>query len=428
MPSNPEQLLISSILRDQDYTTAVSHGVAKDHFHSYDEEWDWIERYFIKHRKTPSKTAFREQFPEFQVKSVSDTGHYSEEVRKSHARFAMTSAMRDVADLISQGDIDQAVKTMHKNIVIVSAGLGVTNDGDILEDPSAVLGEVEGRVKRVTERGMAGIPTGFTTLDERTGGPQPGHTWIVGARLGEAKSWTLMKMAVAGLMGGYTVQYDSLEMSRSEVGMRVHAFLASSTGQQVFNNLDLMMGKGFNLSDYQRFVRGLRSKIKEGARLHIADSRRGRTSPLTIASQIERNQPDIVFVDYIGLMAKGGDGGHEAMSNLSAELQIMAKEYYVPLVIAAQLNRNAVGGKEPAGPEDLAESDAIGRDADAVINGRKLSPSVVVQKLVKFRHGRDGFKWYSQFEPGKGIFKEVSYQTAMQLKDKDDDQKDREGA
>jgi hypothetical protein len=119
-----------------------------------------------------------------------------------------------------------------------------------------------------------------------------------------------------------------------------------------------------------------------------------------------------------------GDG-HEGMATLSGELQALSKEYATPLVIAAQLNRNAVG-RDGGGTDTLAESDAIGRDADAVIINKKMSESVVMHRLAKFRHGRDGYKWYSQFQPGKGIFKEVSYQEAMDLKDQDDDKKDKE--
>lgn len=425
VPANSEQYLISSVIRDQDYPVAVARGISTDLFHSYDEEWLFIETYFTRNRKVPSKVAFKEAFPEFRIKAVNDTGHFADEVRKSHARFEMTSAMRDVAGMLGGGDIDGAVRAMHKKIITVAAGLGTTNDHDILENFDSVLNVVESRVKRVQEHGMAGIPTGFTTLDERTGGPQPGHTWIVAARLGESKSWMLMRMATAALMQGYTVQYDSLEMSKAEVGMRVHAFLASSTGQAVFNNLDLMMGKGFDLRQYQKFVKGLRAKIKQEAKLHIADGSRGRVTPLTIASQIERNRPDAVYIDYFGLLAKGGEGW-EASANLSGELQAMAKEYETPFIIAAQLNRSAASGKGPADTDTLAETDAIARDADAVVTNKKMSDSVVMSKLAKFRHGRDGIKWYSQFSPGQGIYKEVTYQQAMDLKDKDADAADAE--
>lgn len=426
MPSNVELCLISSVLRSQDYPTALGRGVATDHFHSYDEEWTWMTDYFTRNRKTPSKIAFKQAFPEFTLKAVNDTGHFSDEVRKSHARYCMTSAMRDVADLIGKGDIDGAVRQMHGQIITVAAGLGTTNDNDVLTDFHSILGEVEGRAKRVAEKGHAGIPTGFQTLDERTGGPQPGHIWVFAARLGEGKSWALQRAATAALLAGYVVQYDALEMSRAEVTMRVQAFLASGTGQQVFNNLDLMLGRNFDMKAYKNFVAGLKSKMKSESAFHVSDTSRGRVSTLTIAAQIERNKPDIVFVDPINLMAKNGDGGHLSVQELSGELKTLAGEYAVPIVLAAQLNRDAAMGKDLAGTEKLAESDAIGRDADAVITGRLMSQQVMAQKLAKYRHGPANFKWYLKFQPGKGIMEEVSYNDALTLIDQDRDAADKD--
>lgn len=97
---------------------------------------------------------------------------------KNHARQLLMRTMRDVATNIAAGDIDSAVSMMHSSIVGISADMGDgTEDSDIITSWQDTFEEVEKRVERVTEHGMAGVPTGFTTLDERTGGPQPGHVW-----------------------------------------------------------------------------------------------------------------------------------------------------------------------------------------------------------------------------------------------------------
>ena len=53
-----------------------------------------------------------------------------------------------------------------------------------------------------------------------------------------------------------------------------------------------------------------------------------------------------------------------------------------------------------------------------------VSKSVLAMKLVKYRHGLAGFKWFTQFQPSEGVFKEISHDKAMTLKDQDDDQED----
>ena len=423
MSTNPEIYLISSILRDEDMIDAYKLGITTQQFHACPDEWEWLEKYYLKHRKTPSKVAFKQQFPEFSIKTVNDTQHYSSEVRKNHARMSLTTTMRDVADFIADGDIDSAVKKMHSSIVSISSAMGDgTNDSDIITSWQDAYEEVEKRVDRVRQHGMAGIPTGFTTLDERTGGPQPGHVWIVGARLGQGKSWTMMRMATAAIIDGYNVQYNALEQTRAEVAMRVHTFISSEVGKELFQNLDLMQGRNFDIKAYKDFLKNMKATIS--GRMHVSDTSRGKVSPLTIASQIERNKPDIVFIDYLTLMEKSGDGDWKSIARLSGEIKNLAMQYQVPIVAAAQLNRVNGMTKEPAGPEALAQSDSIGQDADSVITMRMTSASVIQMKLAKYRHGLSGFKWYCQFQPTAGIFKEVSYDRANELKDEDDEKDD----
>lgn len=396
---------------------AFKMGLSTDQFHAYPDEWMWLERYYLKHKKAPSKIAFKEQFPEFGVKRVNDTAHFANEVRKSHARQALTSATKDIADAIAAGDIDKALATMQSNVVHIAAEMGDgTNDSDIISSWEDTFDEAERRVERVASHGMAGIPTGFLTLDERTGGPQPGHMWVVGARLGSGKSWAMMRMATAAILEGYSVQYNALEQTRTEVAMRMHSFLSGAIGKEVYSNLDLMQGRNFDLGEYREFLYSMREEIK--GRMHVSDTSRGRVSPMTIAAQIERNAPDIVFIDYLTLMQGAKDW--QAIGELSGEIKNLAQQYQIPIVVASQLNRAMGLGKEVAGPEAIAQADAIGQDADAIVNMRLMSASTIQMKLVKYRHGNSGFKWYTQFEPGKGIFKEVSYDQALALKDIDD--------
>lgn len=422
MAMNPEQYLISSVLRDGDITTATKHGIAASHFHGFYDEWEWIEGYFTKYRKTPSKGAFLQAFPEFRVKAVNDTAHFADEVRKHHARLALTASMRDVADQIAAGDIATAVSAMQSSIISISSGMGTINDSDILTNWQDTFDEVAARYERVAHKGSAGVPTGFVTLDERTGGLQPGHVWIVGARLGQGKSWTMMRMACAAVMAGYNVQYNSLEMTRAEVAMRVHTFLSTETGRDLFKALDLQQGRNFDLKAYKAFLRTLRTEV--AGRFHVADASRGRVSPLTIAAQIEKNKPDIVFIDYLTLMEKKGAGDWQSVAELSGELKVLASEYQVPICAASQLNRANGLGKEPAGPEALSQSDAIGQDADGVITLRQESQSVITMKMAKYRHGPGGYKWFTHFDPGHGIFKEVTYDEMLDIKDADDEAMD----
>jgi replicative DNA helicase len=281
-------------------------------------------------------------------------------------------------------------------------------------------------VARVTETGSAGIPFGIPTIDEATGGANPGDLWIVGARLGTGKSWIMQGMAVNAVMDGHTAQFDALEQSRAAVGMRIHSLMSGKFGKQVFASNALMQGKEFKLSEYIDFLRKLKDNV--GGKLHVSDASRGQVSVASIAAQIERNKPDIVYIDYITLMRKASTEW-QAVAQLSGELKALATNYSIPIVGASQLNReHGISRKgEPADVEAIAQSDSIGQDADGVITFAKYSPSVLKGKLAKNRNGLGGQYFYMQFQPSAGVIKEVSANTAQRLVDKDRDVADKDG-
>lgn len=420
--SNPELMLISAVLISGDHITSSSNGVTYKFFHSYPDEWKWLETYIAKHRRTPSKNAFRSKFPAFKIRQADDVAFFCDEVKQSHAAAELGTTIQDVLADMEDGHIEDAIKKMHaSSLQIESQMMGESHDTDIIENYGDVYDEVMRRVGRNADFGQSGIPTGFPTLDERTGGPQPGQVWIVAARLGQGKTWSLARMACAAAFSGYNIQYDALEGTRAEIAMRIHTFASSEYGLQVFKNIDLSMGQNFSPRDYKEFLHNLRDDVK--GKMHVADTTKGPISPLSIAAQVERNTVDAVYLDYITLMDTADASGDDwkSIGRLSAGLKRTAVAYEIPIIAAAQLNRTAAAGRDLAGPEALAESDSIGRDADAVITMRQLSKHVIAMKLAKYRHGRDGYTWYTKFLPNTGYFEEVTFDEAQDVMADDKD-------
>jgi replicative DNA helicase len=428
MGTNPEALLISSVIRNGDMVTALKNGITSDMFHLYRDEWAWLERYFAKHRESPDREAFKHQFDDFMIKRTDGTAHFCDEVRKSHIRHELLDAINLAADALGDGDIDKAVRSTIAKFVQVSAKSGHYNDADIFtEDGFAdILADSEARVIRFQENGSAGIPFGFPTADEATGGANPGEFGVVGARLGVGKSWLMQVMATNAVIAGYNVQFDALEMTRSAVSYRIHSLLSGRFGKQVFASQALMQGKEYNHEAYKEFVHGLKDNI--AGQLNVSDTSRGQVSVATIAAQIERNQPDIVYVDYITLMQKTSSEW-QGVAQLSGELKSLAANTGVPIITASQLNRQigAVANRagEPADSDAFAQSDSIGQDADWAITAAQWSPSVLKCKMAKVRNGKSGGVFYVQFQPGLGVIKEITANQAERLRDRDQAEADR---
>jgi len=428
MPASPERLLLSSVLRQGDLKTAIAHGVTADMFHEFSDEWVWLEGYFRKFNKVPSKATFVGKFSDFRVVQADDTVYLTEEVKKKHVQTVLIERLGEVAEAVADGDVDTAVRIMNSSIVQVSGSVGHAGDSDIFTDFADVLAEVESRHERAKTSGSAGIPYGIKTLDEVTGGQNPGELIIVAARLGQGKSWIMQYLAAMASASGHSVVFNALEQTRMQVATRIHALLSGCVYEKVynaknptgaFNSNHLQRGQDFSLIDYRRFLRDLKAKVP--GQLNVSDVSRGRVSTMTIAGQIERHQPDILYVDYITLLQKSGPDW-QGVAELSSDLTQLSTRYQIPVVAAAQLNREHGLGKDPAGPEAIAQADAIGQDASLVLTFRQWSKHVLAGRVAKNRNGEGDARFYLEFRPGEGIIREVSFNKAQDIMDQDKDE------
>ena len=417
---HPEAMLISSMLETGDHVTAMARGITTAMFHVHEDEWAFLQGYIKRRRRIPSSAAFKAKFPGFKVHPVDDVEYFTDEVKQSHIKHTLIGILDQAAEGIDISiDMNSVLTGLHAEVLnLQSEVLGQTGDSDIIMNWKPIYQDVSDKVDRVKDHGMAGIPTGFDTLDDRTGGVQPGEYWVVAARLGQGKTWTGIRMATTAAYAGYRVQYFSLEMTRSQMALRAHTFMSSKYGQEVFKHLDLKDGKNFDLRHYRKFLRGLKNHLP-GA-FFVDDSSAGKVSPTTIAAKIEKNQPDIVFVDYLTLLDKETEGW-DAIAGLSTEIKALCQRYNMPIVVLAQINRAGIFGNEPPGSEHIAQSDKIGQDADAIVTLTKRSESVIQFKMAKYRHGEDQYKWFTKFKPNTGYFEEVSANDAYDLIQEDDE-------
>lgn len=416
---HPEQALISTMVKEALHYEPIEAGVTADWFHAYRDEWSFLFRYITRHKSTPTTKAFSRKFPDFEFVDSEGIDYLIDEVRQLHTRHSLLMLTAEITDSIreKQDPVD-VLKVVERRVMTVNSQVDGSHgqQSDLTADWQANYQEVSARVARATETGMSGVTTGFPTLDNLTGGIDEGHYWVVGARLGHGKTWMAAQMACAALIAGEDVVYFSLEMPRHQMEMRMHNLLSSKFGEEVFRSIDLMQGRNFDLIRYKRYLKRLHSELE--GHLVIDDSSGKRVTPLSIAAQIEKHRPRLVFVDYLTLMSPSNDW--QSIADTSTSLKSLCSDYpQTSIIAAAQINRQGVG-KTPPSADELAGSDGIGRDVDAVITMASQSQRVKRMMLAKYRHGPDKQKWYASLDLKLGTFKEISGNTAQDLIDEDD--------
>lgn len=222
-------------------------------------------------------------------------------------------------------------------------------------------------IEKMMNRGgaLTGLPTGFSDLDEITGGLQDGELVIIAARPSMGKTALALNIARnAALDHQKKVAVFSLEMTTRSLIMR----LLSSEANVDFSQLR----KGYlPNSDYLRLQQAA-DHLSQSS-IWIDDS--GSLSILEIRAKSRRlhaeHEIDMVMVDYLQLV-HGEDRRSRKdleIGEISSGLKALAKELELPVVALSQLNR----GPEQRDPDkrrpmmgDLRESGAIEQDADVV--------------------------------------------------------------
>ncbi len=258
-------------------------------------------------------------------------------------------------------DLEEILDESEKMIFQV-ANRGAQRGYVVIKD---ILMETFERIEYLYEhkKGITGVPTGFTDLDNITSGFQNSDLIIVAARPAMGKTTLALNMAQhVGTREKLPVAIFSLEMSKEQLVMRM---LCSQAGIDAHR-----LRRGFLTGDdWPKLVRAV-GPLAE-APIYIDDTPAISVMEMRAKSRrlMAEHGLSIIFVDYLQLMQSHGrqENRQQEISLISRSLKALAKELNVPIVALSQLSR-AVETRNDKRPmlSDLLESGGIEANADLV--------------------------------------------------------------
>ncbi len=234
---------------------------------------------------------------------------------------------------------------------------------------SSLVVQVRDRVQELHELNspdVTGLATGFTDLDQKTSGLQPGDLIIVAGRPSMGKTAFSLNIAENVALEGGIVGVFSMEMGGTQLAMR----MLGSIGRIDLHKL--RTGK-LNDTEFSKFATAL-ERLQE-VKLHVDET------PALMALELRARarrlhrlygKLDLIVIDYLQLMSGSSNAASEnratEISEISRSLKALAKELQVPVVALSQLNRSLESrtDKRPM-MSDLRESGAIEQDADVIL-------------------------------------------------------------
>lgn len=233
----------------------------------------------------------------------------------------------------------------------------------------------------------------WKVLDAAIQGFRPGAMYVIGARPGVGKTVVGLQIAYHLSHQG-AVSFHSLEMSKAELLNRLYAM----TSSVYLGNIE----KG-RLNDYD--WKALAEAKNELAASNLVVIDKGGQTINDIRAHARTLQQNgglkAIVVDYLGLIRDTipGRKRYEAVSEFSVALKTMARDFEVPVIALAQLNRQSEGRLDKM-PQlsDLRDSGAIEQDADVVMllsrhrreKDREFEMTGFTIDVAKNRHGITG--------------------------------------
>lgn len=275
-------------------------------------------------------------------------------LKKNTSKWRFEQIMSEKPD----GDIDEVIASVIqrlKSISLTTVKTSQTSSDAILD----YIRELDDRVNNKGKEMFIDIPK----YNHITAGLHKKELTIVGARPSVGKSVFGLQVATALAHKKFKVLFVSMEMAEVQIMGRL---VARYSG---VNNDKLRLGE-LDKDDWAKVSLAMDDIVKASFIMETNIRTIGQ-----LRTRIITEQPDVVILDYIGLLRDDSqkyNSRYEEVSAISRKLKLMTLDFNIPIVALAQLRRDAEG-KQPT-LADLRDSGSLEQDADNVVFLHRLTP------------------------------------------------------
>jgi len=303
-----------------------------------------------------------------QVPSSLNAESYGRIVEGHSVRRKLLAAANKIASLAFKGTTSAEAAVEEASREIISISTKKESETDFFKTcMSAVYDRAQKNAERTAQGKpiVTGLKTGLIDLDLLLLGIEKQENVVVAAKTGKGKTSLLFDIARHNVLKEKkNVAIFSLEMSGEEVARR---FLAQ---EAKIESTKIKTG-AMSREEWEKFNQTIELYENRG-QIFLSDVRN--LTPIALRAKCLKLQReyglDLVIVDYLQLMSGGGNHANRALEvgHISRQNKILAGELDVPVISAAQLNRD-IEKRDDKRPTlaDLKESSGIEQDANTVI-------------------------------------------------------------
>lgn len=297
------------------------------------------------------------------VPTTINASYYARIVRAQSLRRTMLDLSGEIREKVfdNSQEIAAVVDEFERKLSDIQSSSG--SFAEKYQESSLLVTKTVDRIQdRMKFGNRDGVKSGFSQLDDMTGGFQPSEFVVIGARPSVGKTAFAISMAVdIAIHRKIPTGFFSAEMTAMAIMERILSSEAHVDAKKI-RNATLRNQDNLAIIDAA-------SRIYEG-KLYIQDTPNIRLLDLRSQARRMKRERDIkiLFIDYISLInpeANPNTPRHEQVAEVSRSLKALARELEIPIVALSQVTRDAEG-KEP-NLANLRDTGSIEQDADVVI-------------------------------------------------------------
>ena len=294
------------------------------------------------------------------VFTIQGVESYAKNIKQYHSQRSLIAICNNVIEQSYSGEApEEAITQLNDQLSQI--------DTHTVYQPKYVYELVEGWVDELERRAKGdpdaiGQKTGIPSLDDSITGIGKSWLFILGGRPSHGKSLIAQHIANHVCRDG-EVLFMSLEMTYKEIINRVMSLLSHIDGSSI--------RKGTLTEHDYAAAADIMARMKQGEFKLYYDETPGLSVEQVCAraKAFKRRNPNckLIQIDYLGLMkTPQADRNDLGVGKITKRLKQLAKEIETPIMLLAQLNREADKTDRPQ-MRNLADSASIERDADYVM-------------------------------------------------------------
>ena len=371
-----------------------------DYFLGYEDEYTFIDEHKEKYGNIPDKETFLAKFPNFEILDVNESDRYLVDTIREEYNYAQSVPVAQTFAKLLQSDANEAIEYLQNQAKTLSPNYSVV-DVDIIHESESRHAEI---LRHRDDPKSWCIESGFPELDDILDGIHRKEEFIaIVARLGQGKSFVLLKMCAHVWKLGFNVGFISPEMSADSVGLRFDTILKN------YANKDLVKGRHDD-EEYTRYLNELKQS-KNKFKIATPDGFDKEITVSKIRNWVKQNKLDLVAIDGIKYLTderkRKNDNVTTSLTNISEDLMELSVDLGVPVLVVVQANRGGVSSADEDGTpeiENIRDSDGIAHNATRVISLKQKADGVLEMGVKKNRYGRMGVSLNYQWDIDTGIW------------------------